>query len=312
MPLRVLLGLIVCNVIWAANPVMSKILLETYRPEQVAWLRYASATAFFLLIVFFKSAVQLKGHREISAWFAWPQKIRDFALLFGVGFSAFCFAPWVGLNGLHRTGAVDNALLIALEPVVTVILAMLFLGERLSRKQWGAFGLAVMGFSFLSGLAFVPASQWLEHPSILGSLILVLSLCGEAAYSIFARRLAGRFTMTRVFGSALLLGFLALHLLLLISSELPPIGGLFLADFRKVLALLWLGPLGSTLTYLYWLLAIERVNVSSAALTLFIQPIAGSFLGILALDEGFTMTKGIGASLILAAVGMLTPSRGNS
>jgi drug/metabolite transporter (DMT)-like permease len=87
---------------------------------------------------------------------------------------------------------------------------------------------------------------------------------------------------------------------------------LFLADFRKVLALLWLGPLGSTLTYLYWLLAIERVNVSSAALTLFIQPIAGSFLGILALDEGFTMTKGIGASLILAAVGMLTPSRGNS
>lgn len=315
MSFQVLVGLILCNVIWAANPIMAKILLETFEPSQVAWIRYSSATVFYLLFV---SSVKtgnqlglpvLRGGGE---FFARPRVTRDLLLLLGVGGSAFCFAPLVGLAGLHRTGAIDNALLIAMEPLVTVLLAILFLGERLSRAQFFSFTLALLGFGFLSGLAFTRPSQWFGEPSIVGNLILVVSLAGEAGYSIFARRLAGRFPMTQVFGSALILGFGALSLAVLSSSSLPAVDSLLGMSSREWLAVLWLGPFGSTLTYLYWLVAIERTAVSSAALTLFVQPIVGALLGALVLGESMTVAKWLGGGMILFAVGLLTPRRQNS
>jgi drug/metabolite transporter (DMT)-like permease len=321
MPFQVLVGLIFCNIVWAANPIMSKLLLATFTPAQVAWIRYSSATGFFLAFLAALKLAELgrvpllpKRHGRPGAprFFAKFRSWREFLLVLGVGFSAFCFAPLVGLSGLNRTGAIDNALLIAMEPLVTVSLAVAFLRERLSRVQLLSFVFAILGFGLLSGLLLTPASEWMSEPSIVGNLILVLSLVGEAGYSIFARQLAGRFAMTEVFGSSLLLGFAVLWFGIAPFSGLPSWDALMQLDSRGWLAILWLGPLGSTLTYLYWLVALERTAVSSAALTLFIQPIVGALLGALALGEQMTAMKWAGGALILFAVGLLTLRRQNS
>jgi len=321
MPFQVLVGLIFCNIVWAANPIMSKVLLATFTPAQVAWLRYSSATGFFLLFVAALKAAELgrvpllprrHGRSTAPRFFGMVRSRREFLLLLGVGFSAFCFAPLVGLSGLSRTGAIDNALVIALEPLVTVSLAILFLRERLSVIQGISFFLAVLGFGLLSGLLMTPASEWMREPSIVGNLILVCSLVGEGAYSIFARQLSGRLPMTEVFGSSLVLGFSVLTLLIAPFSGLPSWDALMQLDSRSWLAMLWLGPLGSTLTYLYWLVALESTAVSSAALTLFVQPIVGSLLGALALGEAMTPMKWLGGGVILIAVGLLTLRRQNS
>ncbi len=321
MPFQVLVGLIFCNIVWAANPIMSKVLLATFTPPQVAWLRYSSATGFFLCFVAALKVAELgrvpllpKRHGRSSAprFFGVVRSRREFLLLLGVGFSAFCFAPLVGLSGLSRTGAIDNALVIALEPLVTVSLAVLFLRERLSIVQGVSFILAVLGFGLLSGLLMTPPSEWMREPSIVGNLILVFSLVGEGGYSIFARQLAGRLPMTEVFGSSLLLGFGVLTAMTVPYSGFPSWGELSQLDAKSWLALLWLGPLGSTLTYLYWLVALERTAVSSAALTLFVQPIVGSLLGALALGEALTPMKWVGGAVILFAVGLLTLRRQNS
>jgi drug/metabolite transporter (DMT)-like permease len=321
MPFQVLVGLIFCNIVWAANPIMAKVLLATFTPPQVAWLRYSSATVFFLLFVAALKAAELgrvpllprrHGRSAAPGFFGAVRSRSEFFLLLGVGFSAFCFAPLVGLSGLSRTGAIDNALVIALEPLVTVSLAILFLRERLSIVQGISFILAALGFGLLSGLLMTSPSEWMREPSIVGNLILVFSLVGEGAYSIFARQLAGRLPMTEVFGTALVLGFAVLTLTIAPFSGIPSWDALLHLDSKSWLAMLWLGPLGSTLTYLYWLVALESTAVSSAALTLFVQPIVGSLLGALALGEAMTPMKWMGGGVILFAVGLLTLRRQNS
>jgi drug/metabolite transporter (DMT)-like permease len=223
-----------------------------------------------------------------------------------MGISAFCYAPLIGLAGLKKTGAVDNAILIALEPMVTVALAAIFLAERLDRVQVLSFVISLLGFSFLSGLATQPMGTWATDPSILGNLILVVSLLGEGGYSIFARKLSDRYATLSVFGSALMSGFVILTLAATLAGGLPDLTRL---GSHEWLALLWLGPIGSTLTYLYWLVALESTDVSSAALTLFVQPVVGSILGVWIFQESLGLTKGFGAFMIFCAVGLLTAHR---
>ena len=308
MPIRTLIGLILCNSIWAANPIMGKILLERFSSHEVAWLRYSSATFFYLLI--WLLALSARGTGLLPgtprSWFARPKGFKDAGLVFGLGFSAFCFAPLVAFTGLKKTGAVDNAILIALEPVVTVLLAAIFLGERLDRTQVVSFLASLLGFGFLSGLVTQPASQWLQDPSILGNLILVVSLLGEGGYSIFASRLSGRYSMLPVFGSALLAGFTVLSLAVASLGGFPDLAQM---GAREWLALFWLGPMGSTLTYLYWVIALAKTDVSSAALTLFVQPVVGAVLGVVVFSESMGAAKFAGAALIFGAVGLLTLRR---
>ncbi|NDD90606.1 hypothetical protein EBZ37_00755, partial [bacterium] len=115
MPFQVLVGLILCNVIWAANPIMSKTLLQVFQPSQVAWLRYSSATISFLLIVGALVSARTFRHKasdgpkissQAAQFFARPRSLGDLLLIFGVGFSAFCFAPFVGVTGLSKIGAI--------------------------------------------------------------------------------------------------------------------------------------------------------------------------------------------------------------
>jgi drug/metabolite transporter (DMT)-like permease len=302
MPARTLGGLVLCNAIWAANPVMSKTLLMKFSSSQVAWLRYFSATAFFMLLALVARAIQ-SPRASGEAFFSRPKNASDFGLALGMGFSAFCFAPMVGLLGLSQTGAVDNAILIALEPLVTVGLAALFLGEVFGFTQRLSLVVSVAGFSLLSGLAQRPLDSWLSSPGVVGNLILVVSLLGEGGYSIFARLLQGRYPSLPLFGTSLLLGFGVLTLLVTGLDDLPSLAALEPGD---LLALFWLGPLGSTLTYLYWVIALEKTAVSSAALTLFVQPVVGALLGVIAFGEKLGPSKATGAVLILTAVGLLT------
>jgi drug/metabolite transporter (DMT)-like permease len=70
---------------------------------------------------------------------------------------------------------------------------------------------------------------------------------------------------------------------------------------KSALALLWLGPLGTTAAYLFWIYVLARASVSSMTLTLFVQPVMGAFFGYLFLKEQLTALQLSGGALILAA-----------
>jgi drug/metabolite transporter (DMT)-like permease len=296
-PVRTLIGLILCNFLWSAHPLMGKYLLESFSPPQAAWLRYAAGLASFLAV---GAALRLR-RRALPLLFA-PRTLRDGGVLFCLGFFAFCFSPLLQLSGLSGSRAADNALIVAMEPLMAVFLAWLLLRERPAAGHWAAFGVALIGFFLLAGSRdkATPDSGW--DPRLMANLLILASLLGKTLYSSLGRKLIDRHPPVAVFGSALLLGVACLSLATARLSGLPSWDQLTQLSFKAFLALIWLGPFGTTLSYLYWMTALKKAPVASIALTLFIQPVFGPFWGMAFLDERLSGVQWVGSGLILGAI----------
>jgi len=295
---RTLIGLIICNLIWSLHPAMAKSLLTDFSPAQVAWLRYGSALLSYFAVVLAFRSFRPFSHAIIKPFWV-PRTRHDWVLLFAMGFFPFCFSPLLQLTGLAASRAVDNALIVAMEPLVTVVLAWLVLREAISLFYAFTFGLALFGFGLLTGVQ--PGSaEWNGH--LIGNLLILVSMGGEAAYSVFGRKLTARHEPVAIFGSAITAGVIFL-------TMAGPFFGIVATGFtsdqftlRNVLCLLWMGPLGTMATYLYWMIALSRAPVAALAITLFIQPLFGALWGYAFLEERLSLMQAAGGGLILLAV----------
>lgn len=302
MTLSALILLIFCNLIWAANPAMSKVLMSVCTPLQVAWLRYLSAGVAMVVLMTFVPRFRPERQQVEESF----RSKNDLLLLLLIGFLTFFASPLMQMKGLSLSRATDNAILIAIEPLITVALAALFLKERLSKRQIVAFGVAVLGFSLLSGLGFSlqttsPMLQGSVRSAALGNVLMVLSLVGEGAYSVCARPLLKTKSPQVIFSLALSFGILMLSTVFIFGVDLPPV-----STFNRDhwMALIWLGPAGTACGYLLWMVVMKKIEVSRMVLTLFVQPLVGTLIGFLFLGERLSGAQWIGGLLIITSLAL--------
>jgi len=297
---RVLLGLVACNAIWATNPVMGKILMQEFPPLQVSWLRYSSALLAALIALILLSLKARAYSRPTAA----PRKFKAALLpwVFAMGIFTFFGSAVLQYEGLSLSTSSNNALIVAMEPLFATLLAWIFLRESVRWRQGFAFVLALVGFSLLSNL----------HPADLrgslalfnfGNLLLLLTMPLEAMYSIISRKLAGRIDPLHLFAGALACGFAVLTLYVAASAGLPDH---LPSSPTAWLAVLWMGPLGTTITYIFWTLALAEASVAAVSLTLFVQPILGALFGAIFLGDRMGGWQAFGGLLILVALVLQT------
>jgi drug/metabolite transporter (DMT)-like permease len=291
------------NFVWALHPVMSKWALESFAPLQVGFLRYSAAgLVFFLLLA--ASPDRRRSFKTVPV-----EGRRDLPWLAAAGLAPFCFSPVLQLEGLLRSSAVDNALIVSMEPLFTVGLGWIVLRGRQSQEKAPGIGVWIAAFLGLFLLTGVPVLRGeLGWDRLMGNAILVFSLLGEATYSVSSRMLLLRgWNAVAIFGRAILFGVAGLcvygTLAGLVGSGalwggLAPSGDP-VRWARSLFALLWLGPLGTAVCYLLWIQALQRVSVASAALSLFLQPLLGALGGLLVLGESLHGIQWVGALLLL-------------
>ncbi len=297
--LRLLIGLIFCNFIWSAHPAMAKLVLADFNSVQAAWLRFTTALlAYFGLFAAFRL---FASSRLPARPLLFPGKRVDRVLLVLLGVITFFFAPLFHMSGLSATSAIDGALLTAMEPLAAVFLAWLFLREKLKPVHRVAFALSLTGFFLLSGLTWDRLFiGWDQH--LIGNMLFVAALVGEATYSVLGRKLVSRYSPILIFGTALTVGVGLLTLALLARFGVQAIPRPDQFTWKSVFALLWLGPVGTTITYCYWMIALVNAPVASVALTLFVQPIIGAVAGYVLLQERLSAGQALGGTLILGAL----------
>lgn len=292
---RVLLGLIACNAIWATNPLMGKILMQTHPALQVSWLRYASAlVSVVIALAFFRGGEELSSARQLRRNYPW---------IFAMGTITFFGSAILQYKGLSLSTSTANALIVAMEPLFAVLLAWAFLGESLRWRQFATFALAIVGFSLLSNLKPGDILASLALFSF-GNILLLLTMPMEAMYSIISRKLVGKVTPLSLFSLALATGFCALSLYVYFSG----VGFPFEQNLSATgwAAVLWLGPLGTTATYIFWTKALQNAPVAAVSLTLFVQPILGAAVGAIFLGERLDLWQAVGGILILMALVLQT------
>ncbi len=258
--------------------VVNKFFVVKTDPILFTALRAFFIGIIFLLISFYFSKSQKTKFKKVS-W--------KYLTLIGLIGGSFAF--WLFFSGLKLTTAGRAAFLHKTLPIYAVILAFIFLKEKITRKQLIAMVVMIFGLVLLELSALNPTIQ-------LGDALVIIATILWALENTISKKVMMEkesnwiVTFSRMFfGSLILFAIIFLtrktNLLLSLTSQqilYITISGIFLLLY----VLTW-----------YW--GLKYINLSKASTILLIAPVISLALGVLWLKEEVLILQLIGSLLIL-------------
>ena len=208
------------------------------------------------------------------------------------------------LFGVSMSSALAAGVIMAGIPAAVALLSRVFLEERIARRTMLAIACAVGGIALVS---LSKNAEGTAHPSLLGSLLLVVAVLCEATYVVIGKKLTGRVGPKRI--SALInLWGLAL---------VAPLG-LWQAsrfDFGSVAASSWwllafYSIAASVVTVWLWMTGLKHVPASKAGIFTVLLPVSAAAVGVVFLGERFSAAQTAAFALALLGIVLATwPAR---
>ncbi len=281
--------------LWGANLSVVKLLLESMEPMLVSVLRMLVAAVAVAGVVLLRIA---RGHMP------WPPLSRRQWLAL-----AGCAVLMVYLNqifftqGVARTAAANAALIIALNPLVSSLLAALLLGDRLTPQRIAG---VVLGFGGVAVVVLNRPGMALDSGGLGDALVFgaVLTwVLGGVMVQRLARGLDPLFisAVLNVIGSLLLLAHVVLRPAPLVfdASRIGPL---------TVVLVLVSGLLATALGGIVWNRALMVLGVARASLYAYWVPIFGVLFAVLLLGEPLTVWHGVALAAVLGGTWLGTRS----
>jgi drug/metabolite transporter (DMT)-like permease len=282
-----ILLLVLANLLWAGTYVTGKIALQQLSPLELNAIRFPLAAVVLLPVV-------------IHGWRRIPRDWNSLLLLGQITLMGWVLNKALEYTGLALSTASDVALLIATESLFTAALSWLILRERITRATLLALAIGLFGAYLIveRGLAphlGTPGSG--NGQRIIGDLLVIGSLILESAYTV-----RGKAALHRLRMSPLLLTSATLAASMLVWVPTGAVAALG-RGFPSLAPVTWICivymAIGSSVVgYWLWFRGLGMVDASTAAPTLFIQPLVGAALGILLLHDTLSAATLLGGALI--------------
>ena len=218
--------------------------------------------------------------------------------------AALCMAAYQLLffYGVAKTGvAVGTIVGIGSSPVIAGLLGLLFRGERPGWK-WGAATLLAIAGCVLLGLSGSTSSTEVQrmHVDPLGLLMAIGAGAAYATFSLVSKGLLEHQPVEKVMAPVFSLGAVMLAPLLL-TQDLH-----WLASLPGLAVMLWLGLFATALAYTLFGKGLSLVPLATAVTLSLAEPLTAGMLGVLVLGENLTLLAGIGITLILSGLIVLS------
>ncbi|MCX7872494.1 MAG: EamA family transporter [Verrucomicrobiae bacterium] len=251
------------NIIWAGTLSAYKVLGEYLPAGTIVTIRFGLAGICMLPFWFLFKGNAPKG--------------KDLLKTIVMGLLVFSLGHRLQVIGNNLGGAGNSAVIMALEPLLASVAAALFLRESIPAKRWAGFALGMLGVAILNGV-WRTDFQWTTMGA---SALFISSLACETAYSIIGKPIVAKANPAKVLCLALLSGLVFNVLfewknLTNLPANLP---------LKVWILFLYLSIICTLLGYWVWLNAIKVIDVNLAALSIFIQPIAGVPMAAFFLSE---------------------------
>ena len=205
-----------------------------------------------------------------------------------------------GIIGLALTTASNSALIGAAEPLFIILLAWLFLKERIGPSMLGFAVLATLGIV----LVIVPdAAEFCGEGSLLGDALVLAGTFFAALYVIATRRLVRTMdplplsALQQSVGLLWTLGVLAVVLVLGLSAL-----GLRGLSLPVLLLAAASGVIQYALAFWLYLFALRSLPANIAGFCLALIPVFGIAAAFVFLGEALTAPQWIGAAMIIVSV----------
>jgi drug/metabolite transporter (DMT)-like permease len=275
----------------------SKVLVIVFPVFLLAWLRFGiAAVAMAHWLPADSGAAPLDGRTK--------------RLLFLESFLGNFLFSICMLFGMRYAGAITAGIVMAAIPAVVALLSRIFLKEPLSVRTLAAIALAIAGVATLALTRDTDLVVNENSFSFVGTALLLGAVFCEASYVVIGKKLTGNVSPKRISAIINLWGLMLVTPLGIwqalsfdfTSVEITIWGGLVLYALAASMWTVWL-----------WMTGLKSVPAARAGVFTVFLPVASAFVGVVFLNEQFTMMHVIAFAFAIAAVVLATwPARNES
>lgn len=275
------------STLWGTTGVVTQAIynLSSTNAFSVAFLRLSIAALALALLCW-----------RLLGWRVWLVKRRDALLMLCMGSmqagSQYCYFAAIPDCGITTATLIT----ICVAPVIVVLLAALFLRERITSKILLALLCALVGTALLTG---TPSGKEDFRSLLVGVFLSLVSATAYALVILIGRVLSSRCQSLQVnaasFGSG--------SLLLLGCSLVTPL--VFTYPAEGWLLLLYMGCIPTALAYVLFQVGIRSTPATLTSILTFCEPLTAAILAWLLFGERLSPFGIVGALLLLGTIGLL-------
>ena len=195
-------------------------------------------------------------------------------------------------KGLQLTTVSHASLIVGALPVLIALSSVWFLQERLKQIEWIVLFISPLG---VLAVAFSTRNSTSSSgPTLAGDLLVFVSMLAATVMILLTKRLTVKYDSLQITSWMLVLG--SVELLMAIEC-VHPIG--FHFSTSVWLAAVAQGVLATAAAYLCWNWGLSHVPASRAGVFLNLEPLLGTFLGVMILHETLGLMAILGGAMIL-------------
>lgn len=269
----------IAPIVWGSTYAVTQLFLPADRPLFAGAMRVLPV-----------GLLMLAWHRRLPKGSWWWRSLVLGTMTMGLFFALLYVAAVRLPSGLGAT-------LTAISPMVTMVLAWLFLRERAARATLIASVVGALGV-----LLLVLQNNRQGGVDLIGVLASVGAVTTASAGFVLTKRWSVHENVIVVTSWQLVAGGLLLAPVALLVEGPPP-----QLPLSGWLTLAYLGLIGSGVAYVAWFRGLASMSAGAVAVIGLLNPVAGTLLGVVLLGEPFGPVHVLGMALVLGSVVLAQP-----
>lgn len=285
----------VANIIWGLNaPICKQVLQSGANPEGISPFTLSACRMAGAALLFWAASLFLPRERVSG---------RDMALLLLASVFGIQFNQLLYLWGLSLTSPIDASIISTLVPILTMLLAALFLREPITWLKAGGVALGCAGAVMLVVMSHGTTSA---TSSLTGNTLCIISAISFAFYLTAFRNLIVRYSPFTVMKWM----FLFAAIVALVIYRKP----LLATDFAALPTSVWVGALyvivcSTFLSYLCVPIGQRYLRPTLVAMYNYVQPVVAVLLSVALGLDVFGFSKAAAALCVFVGVWLVTQSK---
>jgi drug/metabolite transporter (DMT)-like permease len=269
-------------VLWSSSFIALKIAFRAYDPIFVIFARLLVGSLCFLVV----------GKRIANSL---HYQKGDYKPIIFMAFCEPCLYFIFEAKAVENTTASQAGIITAMLPILVMVVAAIYLKERVTKKAWLGALIAISGVLWLTA----ESSPSSDAPNpVLGNFLEFLAMVCAAGYTISLKSLTDRYSPFFLTAIQAVIGSVFYFPLLFIPQNVLP----HTFDATSATAIIYLGAVITLGAYGLYNYGIKYVPANKGAAYVNLIPIFSVILGWLILGEAFTIYQFFAGGLILSGV----------